>query len=44
MGDSNLAALLDSVIGLLDAGSNPVVFLPDLKGLYAKLGRRLWRS
>jgi hypothetical protein len=36
MGDRNMVALLDTVIGLLDAGGNPTGLGVDLKGIYAK--------
>jgi tetratricopeptide (TPR) repeat protein len=36
MGDRNMAALLDAVIGLLDAGGNPGGLGVGLKGIYAR--------
>ena len=36
MGDRHMAALLDAVIGLLDAGGNPKGLGDDLKGIYAQ--------
>jgi len=36
MGDRNMAALLDAVIGLLNAGGNPTGLGDDLKGIYAQ--------
>jgi len=36
MGDRNMVALLNAVIGLLDAGGNPTGLGENLKGIYAK--------
>ncbi len=39
-GDRNMTALLDAVIGLLDAGGNPAGLGQGLKGVYA----RTWQA
>ena len=41
MGDRNMVALLDAVIGLLDAGGNPTGLGVDLKGIYVNTWQKI---
>jgi hypothetical protein len=43
-GERNMLALLDDVIGLLDAGGNPAGLGQDLQGIYAQTWQVLVRQ